>query len=48
MTWLELRPETRQVLLDATAHDQLPLIPDVVGSIRSLCSMVLMAIGGDL
>lgn len=62
MTWHELKPETRQVLLDAidraekdadritaaTAHDQLPLIPDVVGSIRSLCSIVLMAIGGDL
>ena len=31
----------------ATNHDQLPLIPNVVDSIRSLCQKARMAIGGD-
>ncbi len=61
MTWLALKPETRQMLLDAidraetaansvseaTAHDKLPLIPEAVNSTRSLCQIILMAIGGD-
>ena len=33
---------------EATAHDKLPLIPEAVKSTRSLCQIILMAIGGDL